>query len=392
MVNIANRFGDVQEYYFSKKLREVAQLNASGKDIINLGIGSPDMAPPQEAVEALCAAAKSDSGHGYQSYKGTSALRQAFSDWYANFYAIALDPEIEVLPLMGSKEGITYISTTYLNEGDEVLVPNPGYPAYAAATRIAGGVVKHYDLREESDWLPDLEALQHQDLRKVKLMWVNYPHMPTGAKASQTALEQLVDFAERNDILLCHDNPYSFILNDRPLSILSVQGVSEHVLELNSLSKSHNMAGWRVGMLAGHAKHVENVLVAKSNVDSGMFLGIQQAAIAALKQPQAWYDSLNEHYAERRKLVWQLMDALGCTYSTEQVGLFVWGRIGDEITEVRQLVDALLYETGVFITPGFIFGSNGDRYIRISLCADTDQLLTALERIKAFKNTKIKAS
>jgi LL-diaminopimelate aminotransferase len=390
MIGIANRFGDVQEYYFSQKLREIAQLNASGKNIINLGIGSPDMAPPQEAVEALCAAAQSDSGHGYQSYKGTPALRQAFSDWYANFYAVTLDPETEVLPLMGSKEGITHISTTYLNEGDEVLVPNPGYPAYAAATKIAGGVVRHYDLREETGWLPDLEALQRQDLRNVKLMWVNYPHMPTGAKASTAALGKLVDFAERHDILLCHDNPYSFILNDRPQSILSVRGVSEHVLELNSLSKSHNMAGWRVGMVAGHPKHIAHILVAKSNVDSGMFLGTQQAAIAALKQPQAWYENLNERYAERRFLVWRLMDELGCSYSTEQVGLFVWGRIGEEVQEVGQLVDEILYRAGVFITPGFIFGSNGDRYIRISLCADTDQLQTALERIKAFKNTQIR--
>ncbi|PVY42364.1 pyridoxal phosphate-dependent aminotransferase [Pontibacter virosus] len=389
MINIANRYGNVQEYYFSHKLREVAQLNAAGRSIINLGIGSPDMAPPQEAVEALCAAAQQDSGHGYQNYKGTPALRQAFSDWYANFYAVTLDPETEVLPLMGSKEGITYISNAYLNEGDEVLVPNPGYPAYAAATRVAGGVVRHYDLREESGWLPDLEDLHRQDLRKVKLMWVNYPHMPTGAKASKAALSQLVDFAERNDILLCHDNPYSFILNDKPESILSVKGVSEHVLELNSLSKSHNMAGWRVGMLAGHSKHISNVLIAKSNVDSGMFLGIQQAAIEALKQPQEWYDKLNARYAERRTFAWQLLDALDCTYSTEQVGLFVWGRTRGDVA-VGQLVDELLYEAGVFITPGFIFGSNGDRYIRVSLCADTDQLQTALERIKAFKKTKIK--
>ncbi|MDO6391895.1 aminotransferase class I/II-fold pyridoxal phosphate-dependent enzyme [Pontibacter sp. BT731] len=391
MVNIANRYGDVQEYYFSHKLREVAQLNASGKSIINLGIGSPDMAPPQEAVEALCAAAQQDSGHGYQNYKGIAALRQAFSDWYANYYAVALDPETEVLPLLGSKEGITYISNAYLNEGDEVLVPNPGYPAYAAATKVAGGVVRYYDLQEETGWLPDLEYLQQQDLRKVKLMWVNYPHMPTGAKASQAALAQLVDFAERNDILLCHDNPYSFILNDNPESILSVKGVSAHVLELNSLSKSHNMAGWRVGMLAGHSSHISNVLVAKSNVDSGMFLGIQQAAIEALKQTQTWFDNLNAHYAARRSIVWQLLDTLDCAYSTEQVGLFVWGRTREGVA-VGQLVDELLYEAGVFITPGFIFGSNGDRYIRVSLCADAEQLQTALERIKAFKNTKIKST
>ncbi|GGG14497.1 pyridoxal phosphate-dependent aminotransferase [Pontibacter amylolyticus] len=391
MVNIADRYGDVQEYYFSQKLREVAQLNAAGKNIINLGIGSPDLPPPQQAVEALCAAAKHDHAHGYQGYKGTSALRQAFSDWYATNYAVALDPETEVLPLMGSKEGITYISNAYLNAGDEVLVPNPGYPAYSAATKAAGGVVRHYDLREAMGWLPDLQELQQQDLSKVKLMWVNYPHMPTGAKASKAALSQLVDFSERHDILLCHDNPYSFILNDKPESILSVKGISPHVLELNSLSKSHNMAGWRVGMLAGHRQHIANVLIAKSNVDSGMFLGIQQAAIEALKQPQAWFDKLNAQYAERRKLVWQLMDVLDCRYSTAQVGLFVWGRAPEGV-RVEQLVEELLYEAGVFITPGFIFGTNGQRYIRVSLCADTGQLLTALERIKAFKNTKIKTT
>ncbi|PKV75272.1 pyridoxal phosphate-dependent aminotransferase [Pontibacter ramchanderi] len=391
MVNIADRYGDVQEYYFSQKLQEAAKLNATGKSIINLGIGSPDMAPPRQAVEALCTAAQHASAHGYQSYKGTPALRQAFSDWYAAYYAVSLDPETEVLPLMGSKEGITYISNAYLNAGDEVLVPNPGYPAYAAATKVAGGVVRHYDLREETGWLPDLEDLQQQDLSKVKLMWVNYPHMPTGAKATKTALALLVDFAERHDILLCHDNPYSFILNDKPESILSVKGVSAHVLELNSLSKSHNMAGWRVGVLFGHPQHISNVLVAKSNVDSGMFLGIQQAAIEALRQPQDWFDELNARYAERRELVWQLMDMLGCRYSTAQAGLFVWGRAPEGV-EVGQLVDQLLYEAGIFITPGFIFGSNGQRYIRVSLCANTTQLQTALERIKAFKNTKIKTT
>lgn len=386
MISIANRLGDVQEYYFSKKLAEIAQLNASGHDIINLGIGSPDMAPPQEAVEALCVAAKSESGHGYQSYKGIPSLRKAFCDWYATYYSVTLNPETEVLPLMGSKEGITYISNTYLNEGDEVLVPNPGYPAYAAATKMAGGVVRHYELREELGWLPDLEDLQAQDLRKVKLMWANYPHMPTGAMASRNAFEKLVDFAERNNILLCHDNPYSFILNDRPQSILSVSGISEHVLELNSLSKSHNMAGWRIGMVAGHRKHIQNILVAKSNVDSGMFLGTQLAAIEALQQPQSWYDSLNAVYAERRALVWQLMQELHCSFSKEQVGLFVWGRISEDVAELGHFVDELLYEAGVFITPGFIFGTNGDCYIRISLCADTGRLQAALERIKAFKN------
>ncbi|GAB3196184.1 aspartate/methionine/tyrosine aminotransferase [Pontibacter aydingkolensis] len=389
MITIAKRLQHIEEYYFSRKLGEIAQLNAAGYDIINLGIGSPDMAPPQDAVEVLCAAANNKKGHGYQSYKGTPALRKAFSEWYAKYYTVALDPDTEVLPLMGSKEGISYISNTYVNEGDEVLVPNPGYPAYAAATRIAGGVVRYYDLTEEKDWLPDLEALQDQDLSKVKLMWVNYPHMPTGAKGTAQAMDGLVNFAERNNILLCHDNPYSFILNDTPLSIFSERGISEYVLELNSLSKSHNMAGWRVGMVAGHRSHINNILIAKSNVDSGMFLGTQMAAVEALKQPREWYDTLNNVYKERRDIVWQMMDELNCTFNKEQVGLFVWGKVSDEVKDVAQLVDDILYKAGVFITPGFIFGSNGDRYIRISLCSETERLSAALERIKEFKNINI---
>lgn len=385
MIPIASRFQSVQEYYFSKKLGEIASLNAAGHDIINLGIGSPDMPPPVQAVRVLSETAGNESGHGYQSYKGIPELRTAFSDWYANHYNVSLDPDAEVLPLMGSKEGITYISNTYLNEGDEVLVPDPGYPAYAAATKIAGGVVRTYDLREENAWLPDLKNLQNQDLSRVKLMWVNYPHMPSGAKATRTQLEELVKFAGSNSILLCHDNPYSFILNNKPESILSVQGITEHVLELNSLSKSHNMAGWRVGMVAGHRQHISNILVAKSNVDSGMFLAIQKAAVEALKQPQEWYDKLNDTYRERRAVVWKIMDVLECVYSKDQAGLFVWGRINSEIHDVAQLIDDLLNKAGVFITPGFIFGENGSRYIRISLCSDTEKLNTALNRIIAFK-------
>jgi LL-diaminopimelate aminotransferase len=388
MISRAKRLQDIQEYYFSKKLGEIAVLNAEGHDIINLGIGSPDMPPPHQAVQALTIAANNQAAHGYQSYKGTPALRNAFCDWYQTYYQVTLNPDLEVLPLMGSKEGITYISNTYLNEGDEVLIPNPGYPAYAAATKIAGGLVREYDLKEENNWLPDLQALQEQDLTNVKLMWINYPHMPTGALASRADFEALIRFAERNHILLCHDNPYSFVLNDAPLSILSVSGISEHVLELNSLSKSHNMAGWRVGMVAGHAKHIQHILVAKSNVDSGMFLGIQQAAVAALQMPPQWYYDLNVTYRERREIVWQLMDELECSYSRQQAGLFVWGRVSDDVNEAGHLVDELLYRARVFITPGFIFGSNGNRHIRVSLCADTERLATALQRIKEFKTSK----
>ncbi len=382
MITIANRLDSIQEYYFSKKLGEIARLNANGYSIINLGIGSPDLPPPQQAVEALCATAVKGKAHGYQSYRGIPALRQAFSAWYQQHYGVVLDPDTEVLPLMGSKEGITYISTTYLNEGDEVLVPNPGYPAYEAATRIAGGVVRYYDLDEETGWLPDLAALQQQDLSKVKLMWANYPHMPTGAQATAAVLADLVDFAARNNILLCHDNPYSFILSDTPRSIFTDGGVSEHVLELNSLSKSHNMSGWRVGMLAGHSRHIDNILIAKSNVDSGMFLATQHAAIAALEQPRTWYDGLNETYRERRVIAWRILEALGCSYAKDQAGLFVWGKLSDTVPDPGQFVDELLYKAGVFITPGFIFGTQGHRYIRVSLCADLETLHTALERIK----------
>lgn len=388
MIKTAKKLQGIEEYYFSKKLREIALLKAEGRDIINLGIGSPDLSPPEQAVQALHESAKEAAAHGYQSYKGIPELRKAFSDWYLNFYKVKLDPEREVLPLMGSKEGITYISQTYLDEGDEVLIPNPGYPAYAAATKMAGGVVRNFDLEEKNNWFPNLQALQEQDLSKVKIMWINYPHMPSGAQASRAKLRALADFADRNGILLCHDNPYSFILTDSPQSIFSGEGIPEHVLELNSLSKSHNMAGWRVGMVAGHPQHITNILLVKSNVDSGMFLGLQKAATEALKMPSQWYANLNQTYRERRAVVWQIMDVLQCSYSREQAGLFVWGKVREEVEEVKNLVDALLYQAGVFITPGFIFGTKGDKYLRISLCVDLGQLKNALAQIKNFKNIK----
>ena len=390
MIEIAERLRDVQEYYFSKKLGEIALLRSAGNDIINLGIGSPDMAPPPEAIAELIVTATNDAAHGYQNYKGIAGLREAFCKWYQKYYRVALNPETEVLPLMGSKEGITYISNTYLNKGDEVLVPDPGYPAYAAATRIAGGVVRFYQLQESNNWMPELDKLQNQDLSKVKLMWVNYPHMPTGAKADREVFIKLVEFAGRNNILLCHDNPYSFILNDSPESILSSKGLSEHVLELNSLSKSHNMAGWRIGMIAAHETHIKNILIAKSNVDSGMFLGLQKAAIVALNQPEQWYTDLNKVYLTRREIAWQIMTTLECSFQKDQAGLFVWGKLSDAVEDPGQFVDEVLYRAGVFITPGFIFGKNGNRYIRISLCADEAQLMKALNRIKDFKNIKLK--
>lgn len=388
MLTIANRLQATQEYYFSKKLREIAALNAEGKDIINLGIGSPDLAPPRQAVEKLVSTAKNENNHGYQSYKGIPALRNAFSEWYKKYYDVALDPENEILPLIGSKEGITYISKTYLNEGDEVLVPDPGYPAYAAATQIAGGVVTTYDLKEENNWLPDLKALAVRDLSKVKIMWINYPNMPTGAKASIAIFEELVHFAEENNILLCHDNPYSFILNEEPLSIFAAKGISDHVLELNSLSKSHNMAGWRIGMVAGSKQHINNILIAKSNVDSGMFLAIQQAAVEALNQPQEWYNHLNQIYKNRREIVWQIMELLDCNYDRDQSGLFIWGKIPEQINETDEFVDEILQEAGVFITPGYIFGANGNRFIRISLCSDEKRLNEALQRIEKIITLK----
>ena len=389
MISVSKRIQGTQEYYFSKKLREIAGLNQKGQDIINLGIGSPDLMPPKEVIDTLVASAQNENNHGYQSYKGIPGLRNAFASWYKNSYKVTLDPETEILPLIGSKEGITYISNTYLDEGDEALVPNPGYPAYAAVTRLAGGTVRNYDLEESNHWLPDMEKLGQEDLSKVKLMWVNYPHMPTGTKASPEFLQELVAFAERHNILLINDNPYSFILNENPVSIFTgTSKLSKNVLELNSLSKAHNMAGWRLGMIAGDAEHISNILIAKSNVDSGMFLPVQEAAIAALNQGPEWYSSLNDVYRKRREIVWEMMDELGCHFEKDQAGLFVWGRVPDGVSDVRKWVDEILYEGKVFIAPGFIFGTRGERYIRISLCSKEEVLKKALKRIKDLQLVK----
>jgi LL-diaminopimelate aminotransferase len=389
MISVSKRIQGTQEYYFSKKLREIAGLNQQGEDIINLGIGSPDLMPPKQVIETLITSVQGENNHGYQSYKGIPGLRKAFASWYKNSYDVELNPETEILPLIGSKEGITYISNTYLDEGDEVLVPNPGYPAYAAVTKLAGATVKNYNLEESNKWLPDLQKLAQEDLSKVKLMWVNYPHMPTGTNASSEFLKELVAFAEEHNILLCNDNPYSFILNDKPLSIFTGgKGLSKNVLELNSLSKAHNMAGWRLGMIAGDAEHISNILIAKSNVDSGMFLPIQEAAIAALEQGPEWYNEVNQVYRRRREIVWDMMNELGCHFEKGQTGLFVWGRVPDHIKDVAGWVDEVLYEGKVFITPGFIFGTQGNRYIRISLCSKEEVLEKALKRIKNLQSVK----
>ena len=387
-IAVAKRLEGTQEYYFSKKLREVEVLNQQEPKVINLGIGSPDLMPPTLAINGLINAVNEDKNHGYQSYKGIPALRKAFANFYHTNYHVKLDPEKEILPLIGSKEGIVHISMTYINEGDAVLIPNPGYPAYGAATRLAGGEAMMYDLKEENNWIPDLKSLARKDLTKVKIMWVNFPNMPTGTNAPDDFFEELIQFGKDHQILICNDNPYSFILNEKPKSLLSIEGAKEVALELNSLSKSHNMAGWRMGMVAADEKHIQNILRFKSNMDSGMFLPIQLAAVEALKSEQSWFDDMNETYKERRNYVWKILDQLGCTYKKEQTGLFVWAKAPSDVEHVEAMVDDILYNARVFIAPGFIFGSNGARFIRISLCNKKAALEEALERITALKNRK----
>jgi len=376
----ADRLASVKEYYFSRKLREVAQLKASGKPIINLGIGSPDLAPAQEVIEALNEAALLESSHGYQSYQARPELRQAMADFYKTHFRVDLNPDEEILPMMGSKEAIMHISMAFLNPGDEVLIPNPGYPTYSSVTELVGAKARMYTLNESADWRPDLKNLATQDLTKVKMMWVNYPNMPTGANGNTALFEELVSFAKQYDILLINDNPYAFILNDNPQSILEIDGALNHCMELNSLSKAFNMAGWRVGMLMGGSQRIKSVLKVKSNMDSGMFLGIQYGAIAALKLPNAWFEKNNKIYRQRRLLAEQILDHLGCVYNKNQVGMFVWAKCGSE-KEASALVDKLLYQFNVFITPGMIFGSAGNSYIRISLCSKEEDFKEVLKRI-----------
>ena len=383
-VKPADRINTIEEYYFSRKLRQIDQMRNAGADIISLGIGSPDQPPSDNTIRRLADEARKPGVHGYQSYAGNPALRKAFSDWYFKYFKVRLDPENEILPLMGSKEGIMHISMAFVNTGDEVLVPNPGYPTYSSVTNLVGGKIRYYDLSEKNGWYPDLETLERSDLGKVKLMWTNYPHMPTGTKASAELFRQLVAFSGDHGILLCNDNPYSFILNEEYLSLLAAGGAMETALELNSLSKSHNMAGWRIGMVAGHRDYIKNILKVKSNMDSGMFLPLQLAAVEALNNPPSWYDTVNKVYKERRKTAESIMGLLRCRFSKEQTGLFVWGRIPDEIENCEAFVEEILNKAHVFITPGFIFGSQGDRYIRISLCADNDRLNQAKRRIETL--------
>jgi LL-diaminopimelate aminotransferase len=379
----AKRLEGIGEYYFSTKLREIDELNKQGKQVINLGIGSPDLPPHPEVIKTLQEAAARPDTHAYQNYKGSPILRKAVAGWYKIWYGVELDPETEILPLIGSKEGIMHICMTYLNEGDEALIPNPGYPTYSAAVKLAGGTARPYTLSKANGWAPDWDALEKADLSKVKLMWVNYPHMPTGQKASEDLFERIVDFGRRHNILICHDNPYSFILNDHPQSLLHIKGAKDVVLELNSLSKSHNMAGWRIGTLIGAKERINEVLRFKSNMDSGMFLPMQLAAATALGLGKDWYDSVNAVYAQRRKRVFELLDLLQCTYDPTQVGMFVWASIPDSYKDGYALSDAVLYKSNVFITPGGIFGSEGNGYVRVSLCCTEEKLLQSMERIKA---------
>ena len=378
----ADRVNSVQEYYFSKKLKEVAEMNAAGKNVINLGIGSPDLPPSDETIEALCQHARNANEHGYQPYVGIPELREAFAGWYKKWYGVELNPKNEIQPLIGSKEGILHISLAFLNPGDGVLVPNPGYPTYSSVSNLVQARLIPYELKEELGWQPDFEELEKMDLSNVKLMWTNYPNMPTGANASVELYQKLVNFGRKHHIIICNDNPYSFILNKHPLSILSIEGAKDICIEMNSMSKAHNMPGWRMAMLASNAQFVQWVLKVKSNIDSGQFKPMQYAAVEALAAPQAWYDRMNEVYRSRRALAGEIMHTLGCTYDEKQVGMFLWGRIPESYSGSEELADKVLYGANVFLTPGFIFGSKGNRFIRISLCCNQDMLAEALRRIK----------
>ncbi len=373
----------ISEYYFSVKLAEVAKMNAEGKNIISLGVGAPDKMPSQETIETLCDTACRPDVHAYQPYSGIPELRKAYAGWYKKFYNVDLSTD-EVLPLIGSKEGILHVSMTFLNFGDSVLVPNPGYPTYRSVSELLRANVVEYDLLEKNEWLPDFDALEKLDLTRVKLMWVNYPNMPTGKNASLALFEKLVAFGKKHGIVICHDNPYSFILNDRPMSILSVQGAKDICIELNSLSKSHNMSGWRMGLLASNPEFVRWVLKAKSNIDSGQFKPMQLATVAALLNTREWHDGMNRIYAERRLWAEKIMDLLNCKYDKSQVGLFVWGKLPESVVSSKDFIDDILYNARVFITPGVIFGSNGEGYIRISLGASVEKMEEAYNRILTY--------
>jgi len=392
MITEAKRLNHIQEYYFSEKLKEIRKLEQAGRTIINLGIGNPDMAPSEMAVKALVNSAQNSSHHGYQSYQGILALRKGFCEWYKKIYDVKLDPLKEMLILLGSKEGIMHTSLAFLNPGDGVLVPNPGYPAYRAVSKLAGAQVFEYELEERNNWLPDLDRIASYDFSKIKILWLNYPHMPTGSKGTPEVFERLIALARKHNFLIVHDNPYSLILNDTPLSIFNFAGARQVAIEFNSLSKSHNMAGWRVGIVAGKENYITPILKVKSNIDSGMFLPVQQGAIEALKLGQAWYQQINERYKERRKMAWELADLMGCSYEKNQAGLFVWAKIsvgsrqsavGNQQPETsnqkgnnddKDFVEELLKKTGIFVAPGSIFGSKGKGYVRISLCSNKSLL------------------
>lgn len=382
MITTATRIQSIGTYYFAKKLAEIKVLQQSGIDIINLGIGSPDLPPAPEVVDALCRHASQSTAHGYQSYYGIMDLRQAFSDWYNKHFNVSLNANNEILPLIGSKEGIMHISMAYLNEGDHVLVPNPGYPAYEATAKIAGATVKYYDLKDSNSWLPNLAEIESDnDLTKVKIMWLNYPHMPTGAKATAEMFKELIAFAQKHNIMLCHDNPYVFILNEKPMSILQFEGAKEVALELMSLSKCYNMAGWRIGAIHGKNEFLEPIITFKSNMDSGMFLPLQEAAIIALGLGNEWIENLNFEYTKRKEIAQEIFDLLGLVYMNDSAGLFVWGKITNG-QDAYAYSDVILDNARVFITPGGIFGSNGKEYLRISLCSPLSQLEKALDQIK----------
>lgn len=386
MKGFADRITSVKEYYFSEKLREVGRLVAEGKPILNLGIGSPDLAPPEEVISAIKGTADNSQSHGYQNYQGIPELRASIAQYYQRSFGLTLDPNSEILPLMGSKEGILHASLAFLNPGDEVLIPNPGYPTYASVTSLVGAKPMFYTLDLEKKGRPNFEALVQQNLDKVKLMWVNYPHMPTGAEGSQLIFEELIAFGKKYDILIIHDNPYAHILTTEPYSIFQIEGAKETALEFNSLSKSFNIPGWRVGMVVGHADFISPILKVKSNTDSGMFLGIQKGAIAALNLDERWFANLNQSYRDRRKLVWLLADELGLSYSKEAAGLFVWCKVPEGKT-AEELVDQLLYQQNIFITPGGVFGSEGNNHVRISLCLPEFRILEAINRIKTSKKS-----
>lgn len=381
----ADRVADIKEYYFSRKLREIAELNARGLDIISLGIGGPDCPPDAAVIETLSEEAARPGNHSYQPYVGLPALREAFAGWYERWYGVKLDPKTEIQPLIGSKEGILHTTLAFVNTGDGVLVPDPGYPTYTSVSRLAQAEVFTYDLTGENGWMPDFKALERLPLDRIKLMWVNYPHMPTGTPANRRVLEQIIDFGRRHNIVIAHDNPYSFILNDNPQSILSIEGAKDIAIEMNSLSKSHNMAGWRVAMLASNPQFINWILKVKSNIDSGQFKPVMLAAVKALSLGREWYDGLNAMYGRRRKIAERIMTAIGCQFDPAQKGLFLWGRIPDDETGSEAVADRVLNEARVFVTPGFIFGRNGDRYIRISLCATEENLERALRRIQSAR-------